>query len=158
MVLNPLGLVEALSKAGIAITVVGDKLRVEPSERLTDSMRVAIRLNKPALLQLLASTPLIESTRATPSWCHQHRFGYRDTHGSSHCLTCKPPTSPDTVAVILEFVDGLVVQHDPWLLPDDGDAQEFVCERAAIREFDGGFDRITAQKLASLDWWRTNAK
>lgn len=46
----------ALQAAGLRVLVVGDRLRVEPADKLTDALRLTIRQSKAALLATLAET------------------------------------------------------------------------------------------------------
>lgn len=47
-------LLHDLTRAGVTLTAVGDRLRVRPASKMTDDLRAAVRAAKPELLTLLA--------------------------------------------------------------------------------------------------------
>ena len=152
-----------LTAAGLKIEAIDGRLKVSPSSRLTPEITQEIKAHKAEILTALtAPTPTFEADDSTwlrRTWCqrYRHPFGWRDVHGCEHCLTCVMPALSAPVAAILEVVGGEVVEHDPFCLPDDSDVMEFVGERAGIREHDGGFNRLEAERMAAVDWWITQA-
>jgi len=155
---------EKLHAAGLKVEAIDGRLKVTPASRLTAEITETIRRHKPEILaELTAPVPTFEAddpTRLRRTWCraYWHRFGWRDVHGCDHCLTCCVPALSAPVAAILEVVGGEIVEHDPFCLPEDVDAQEFIGERAGIRQHDGGLDRLEAERMAAVDWWAQQAK
>lgn len=126
----------SLQEAGLTITTDGRVLRVTPQQLITDTIRKAIRTNKADLIRGLAPVPVFESDDPTWSrrlWCrlYRHRFGWRDTSGVVHCLTCCRPALSSPVSRILESADGDITERDPFAaLSGDGDLLE--SQRMAI--------------------------
>ena len=53
--MTPYTLYLALYRSGLLISIDGEKLLVTPADKLTDELRLAIRQNKPELVELLQS-------------------------------------------------------------------------------------------------------
>ena len=53
--MTPFTLYLALYRAGLLLSTDGEKLLVTPADKLTDELRLAIRQNKPELVELLQS-------------------------------------------------------------------------------------------------------
>lgn len=153
-----------LLAAGLRVEAIDGRLKVTPASHLTPGLTEEIRQHRDEILAELTSpdAATFESDHPTwlrRTWCRRfrHRFGWRDVHDADHCLTCCRPGLSAPVAGILEVVNGRIVEHDPFLLPDDGDSQEFIGTRTDAREHDAGFDRLEAGRMAAVDWWLSKA-
>lgn len=150
---------EKLHAAGLIVEAIDGRLKVTPASRITAEITDTIRAHKVEILALLtASTPTFDTDDPTwprRKWCrvYRHRYGWRDVHDAYHCLTCCQPALSAPVAAITEVISGEIVEHNPFLLKDDPDVIEFVCERAGIRQHDGGLDQPEAERMAALDYW-----
>lgn len=162
MVLSALRKMRAV---GLKIEVINGRLRVTPASQITPAIAAEIKRCKADILAELSGAGLatcsVDSKRLRRSWCESygHRYGWRGFYDETRCLTCCQPYLPDPVAAILEEVDGQVVAHDPWRLPDDDHTKTFIQQQAeAWRNCDWVFrGGVDAAKLAMLDWWRLQA-
>ncbi len=154
---------ERLHAAGLRVEAIDGRLKVTPASRLTPEITDTIKGHKPEIIaELTAPVPTFPSDDPTwlrRTWCrtYRHRFGWRDVHGVDHCLECVTPALSAPVAAILEVVGGEIVEHDPFCLPEDVDAQEFIGERAGIRQHDAGLERLESERMAAVDWWEQQA-
>lgn len=158
-------ILERLRAAGLQVEAIDGRLKVTPTSRLTPELINTIKGHKPEIIaELTAPAPAFlfpsdDPTWLRRQWCrtYRHRYGWRDVHGVDHCLECCLPALSAPVAAILEVVNREIVEHDPFCLPDDPDVQEFIGERAAIRQHDGGLDRLEAGRMAAIDYWEQQA-
>jgi len=96
--MTPLAILETLaSRGGTLLVVEGDKLAVSPRTVLDDTIRQAIRENKPALLAALRGDIIPPDPTPTPAPCptcrgvvHWRRAGTT----ALHCAACDPCTDP----------------------------------------------------------------
>lgn len=61
--MNPADILTALRADGFRLTAEGDRIRIEPGDRLTDEALSLVRANKPALLDLLRAGEVTELAR-----------------------------------------------------------------------------------------------
>ena len=95
-------LVEELQMRGVILKVNGDRLLFHPVNAMTTDLRVALRMHKAELVEMLER---IQGTAPIPAgWllrpcpnCGSHEF-WRSIYGLLICETCHPPACPELVS------------------------------------------------------------
>ena len=108
-----------LERAGLTVEYHNGRLMISPADRITAELDAAIRKHREELIAAINSRYRFESddpTWARLNWCrrYRHRYGWRDTSGIIHCLTCCRPSLSSPVNRILESVGGDIEEHDPF--------------------------------------------
>ena len=110
---------QALERAGLTVEYSGGRLMVSPADKITAELDLAICKHREELIAAINSRYRFESddpTWARLNWCrrYRHRYGWRDTSGVVHCLTCCRPSLSAPINTILESIGGDIVEHDPF--------------------------------------------
>ncbi len=131
--MTPEALVEELTSAGISLSVVNDRIRYRPTP--PPHLLAALKEHKPQVMAILAATA--KGERTEPRHCVE--ASQADTNPKPQVST--PYTRCNAVIPAKE-------EHDaPGMTPPD-DLSELVTERAAIMEYSGGLDRMSAEERA----------
>lgn len=127
---------EALERAGLTVSYSGGRLMISPADKITAELDVAICRHREEIVAAINSRYRFESDDPTwprLNWCrrYRHKYGWRDTSGVVHCLTCCRPSLSSPLSRILASVGGDITERDPFAaLSGDGDLLE--SQRMAI--------------------------
>jgi hypothetical protein len=129
----------ALLAAGLRVDVVNDRLRVQPAELLTDSLRDAIRRQKPELIALLEEA----APSATPA-APRPAAGLASAWRSFMASAAAPPTTA-TRPYRLSRASADEAHYQPW---SGAAIARFGARAASIQR--RGFSDQDSQDLAEL--------
>jgi hypothetical protein len=94
--MNALAILTAARDAGVKVTVDGTKIILE-GDGLTDELVASFKANKPAILKLLESVPVVEEPTAEPT------MAMDDPMNDARSMLCDDCGRPTVIALVTDY-------------------------------------------------------